>query len=98
MVGAAVLVARGLLPPWAVDLALLAPLRLQLPLAPAEGLVLLNAGFARNANGQAAAITAEAAGHEADLLLLSAEEETRCERFLAHRIHSKVGGVEVDRV
>jgi len=90
MMGAAVLVGRGLLPMHAVDLALLAPLRLQLPLAPAEGLVLLNAGFARNANGQAAAITAEAAGHADDDVLMTPLEEELCERFLVDSIRTKV--------
>jgi tRNA U38,U39,U40 pseudouridine synthase TruA len=52
MIGAAVLVGRGILPLEAVDVALTVPVRVQLPLAPAQGLVLVHAGFGRNSNGQ----------------------------------------------
>lgn len=40
----------------ALDMALLSPYFINLPLAPAEGLVLINAGFDRNSNGQTVAI------------------------------------------
>ena len=52
MVGAALLVARGILPMTAVDMALAAPIQLVLPLAPAEGLTLMYSGYMRNVNGQ----------------------------------------------
>lgn len=52
MVAAAVLVTRGILPDTAMDMALLSPYFINLPLAPAEGLILVNAGFERNSNGQ----------------------------------------------
>jgi tRNA U38,U39,U40 pseudouridine synthase TruA len=52
MVGAALLVARGILPLTAVDFALAAPIQLVLPLAPAEGLTLMYSGYLRNINGQ----------------------------------------------
>lgn len=52
MVGAAVLVSRGILPESALELSLLAPYFFNFPLAPAEGLILVNAGFERNVNGE----------------------------------------------
>jgi tRNA U38,U39,U40 pseudouridine synthase TruA len=52
MVGTALLVARGILPMTAVDMALAAPIQLVLPLAPAEGLTLMYSGYMRNVNGQ----------------------------------------------
>jgi tRNA U38,U39,U40 pseudouridine synthase TruA len=52
MVGAALLVVHGKIPLNAIDLALFAPVYLNFPMAPAEGLVLENAGFGRNPNGQ----------------------------------------------
>ena len=52
MVGTAVLVVRGVLPPNIVELALEAPLFVPLPIAPPIGLVLVDAGFGYNVNGQ----------------------------------------------
>lgn len=49
MVGTAVAIARGVLPPFAVNLALEAPYHFNFPLAPAQGLSLHDAGFDRNA-------------------------------------------------
>ena len=48
MVGTAVAVARGVLPPDAVSLALTLPIHLNLPIAPAIGLLLDHAGFDKN--------------------------------------------------
>ena len=45
MVGAAVAVARGVLPSWHLDAALQAPFSVPVPLAPPTGLLLVNAGF-----------------------------------------------------
>ena len=56
MIGCAVLVARDIFPVSALDMALLSPHFINLPLAPAQGLVLINAGFDRNSNGQAVSI------------------------------------------
>ena len=50
------LVARDMFPMSALDMALLSPYFINLPLAPAQGLVLINAGFDRNSNGQAVSI------------------------------------------
>ena len=49
MVGASLAVALGVLPPYAIDVALqtVRPHKLVLPLAPAEGLVLFGCGFSR---------------------------------------------------
>ena len=52
MIGAAVLITRDIIPESALDLALLSPYFINLPMAPAEGLILVNAGFERNSNGQ----------------------------------------------
>ena len=57
MVACAVLVARDILPEDALDMALLSPHFINLPLAPAEGLVLINAGFDRNSNGHSVAMS-----------------------------------------
>ena len=45
MVGAAVAVARGVLPSWHLDAALQAPFAVPVPLAPPTGLLLVDAGF-----------------------------------------------------
>lgn len=45
MVGAAVAVARGVLPAWHLDAAMQAPFSVPVPLAPPTGLLLVNAGF-----------------------------------------------------
>ena len=47
MVGAALGVARGLVPPWLPEAALAAPFAVRLPIAPPDGLVLMDAGFER---------------------------------------------------
>jgi tRNA U38,U39,U40 pseudouridine synthase TruA len=52
MIGASLLIARGILPETAMDMALLSPYFINFPLAPAEGLIVVNAGFERNSNGQ----------------------------------------------
>lgn len=50
MMGALILVVRGVLPLHSVQAALLCPYRIRFPTAPAEGLYLQNAGFGSNAN------------------------------------------------
>jgi tRNA U38,U39,U40 pseudouridine synthase TruA len=52
IVGAALMVAKGMLPIEIIELALKAELYIPLPVAPAEGLLLVNAGFGYNANDQ----------------------------------------------
>jgi tRNA U38,U39,U40 pseudouridine synthase TruA len=52
MVGAAVAVARGALPRLALELAMESEVRVRFPLAPAEGLVLVGAGFDPNTNNE----------------------------------------------
>lgn len=71
MVGAALLVARGILPMTAVEMALAAPIQLVLPLAPAEGLTLMYSGYMRNVNGQVRfAIVATAFSIECHLMTI----------------------------
>jgi tRNA U38,U39,U40 pseudouridine synthase TruA len=52
MIGAAVLIARGTLPEISQKVALVSPYFIQFPMAPAEGLILLDAGFGLNTNGK----------------------------------------------
>ena len=52
MIAASALIARGTLPEIAMEMALVAPFFINLPLAPAEGLIVVNAGFERNSNGK----------------------------------------------
>ena len=52
MIAAAALTSRKVLPETAMDMALLSPYFINLPLAPAEGLIVVNSGFERNGNGQ----------------------------------------------
>jgi hypothetical protein len=47
MVAAAVLEAKNIVPDIAINLALTAPMEVTFPLAPAEGLVLVDAGIGR---------------------------------------------------
>ena len=52
MIAAAALSARGIVPEMMIDLALLGPYFINMPLAPAEGLIVVNSGYAGNSNGQ----------------------------------------------
>lgn len=52
MVAAAALISRKVLPEMAMDMALVSPFFINLPLAPAEGLIVVDSGFERNGNGQ----------------------------------------------
>jgi hypothetical protein len=52
MIAAAALTSRKVLPQAGMDMALLSPYFINLPLAPAEGLIVVNSGFERNGNGQ----------------------------------------------
>lgn len=52
MISAATLIARGTLPEVALEMALVGPFFINLPLAPAEGLIVVNSGYERNSNGQ----------------------------------------------
>ena len=52
MISAAVLYAHDIIPMSVVHLSLDAPFRITFPRAPAEGLLLVDSGYSRNANGQ----------------------------------------------
>jgi tRNA U38,U39,U40 pseudouridine synthase TruA len=52
MIGTAVMATRGVLPGFFTELALKSDVKLRLPLAPAEGLCLLNAGFGKSPHGE----------------------------------------------
>jgi hypothetical protein len=52
MIAAAALSAREIVPDMMIDLALIGPHFINLPLAPAEGLIVVNSGYEGNSNGQ----------------------------------------------
>ena len=52
MIAAAALSARGIAPEMMIDLAILGPYFINMPLAPAEGLIVVNSGYEGNSNGQ----------------------------------------------
>ena len=89
MIGSAILVARGLLPKMTIDLAFLAPHHINFPMAPAEGLVLVNSGFARNANGMTVSLSGTA-GSDADYVLMERQEFEKSEDWKKENIYSRV--------
>ena len=89
MIGSAILVARGILPKMAIDLAFLAPHHINFPMAPAEGLVLVNSGFARNANGMTVSLSG-VVGSDADYVLMERLEFENSENWKKENIYSRV--------
>jgi hypothetical protein len=98
MIGAAVLVSRGILPESALELSLLAPYFINFPLAPAEGLILVNAGFERNVNGENIRIypssekntgTSKVSDNNS-ISLMTQEEFNISEQFKEAEIYAKV--------
>mmetsp|Transcript_20481 Transcript_20481/g.19807 ORF Transcript_20481/g.19807 Transcript_20481/m.19807 type:complete len:633 (-) Transcript_20481:154-2052(-) len=93
MIGAAVLVSRGVLPESALELALTGPYFINFPLAPAEGLILVNAGFERNSNGQNIVIyplPGKSIDENDSISLMTQEELNYSEKFKEEEIYSKV--------
>lgn len=89
MVAAAVLVARGTVPLAAVDMALHSPWHVNFPLAPSQGLVLVQAGFSKNSNKKDYALS-PASADPAEPLLMTAAEYAESERFKAADIYARV--------
>lgn len=89
LIGSALLVVRGIMPSTAIPAAFLLPFHINFPLAPAEGLILVDAGFSRNANGKTVSING-VAGKDADYVLMEADEFERSEEFKRDKIYPKV--------
>lgn len=89
MISAAVLAARGVIPYLAIDLAFLVPYHVNFPLAPAEGLILVDAGFSRNANGKTVSING-VAGRDADYVIMENDEFENSEQFKTDKIYSQI--------
>lgn len=89
MMGAAILIARGTMPAMTLELALSAPYHVLFPMAPAEGLVLTNAGFNRNCNGQSLALD-PSIREEVDRVMMTSSEWDRSEAFKLDRIYRQV--------
>jgi tRNA pseudouridine(38-40) synthase len=91
LVGCAVLIARGILPDYVLTIALLAPTYIHLPLAPSEGLVLMNAGFNRNSNGKSISITEDSSYDKNEInSLLTKEEENVSQFFLYNNMYDRI--------
>jgi len=91
MMGTAILATRGVLPSEVIDKALLAPIFIPFPMAPAEGLILLTAGFGRNSNRESIAVSAEALGVlDTDTVLLSQDAWQTSKDFLRHKIYNRI--------
>lgn len=86
LISSAILVVRGVVPISAIDAAFLLPFHINFPLAPAEGLILVDAGFSRNANGK----TVSVANTDADYTIMEADEFQRSEEFKQSHIYTKV--------
>lgn len=89
MMGCAMLIARGTMPAMTLQLALTAPYHVLFPMAPAEGLVLVNAGFNRNCNGQSLSLD-PGVGEEVDRAMMSQEEWNDSEQFKQERIFEQM--------
>jgi hypothetical protein len=98
MVASAILVARGVIPLHTIDMALLSPHFINLPMAPAQGLCLVNAGFSKNSNKQdyamssttADAIVSSNSTTIADNLLMNDEENDESERYKRKYIYPQI--------
>ena len=89
MIGAAVMVTRGILPELAQECALVAPYFIPFPLAPAEGLILQDAGFGLNTNGQHVAISS-VSSDVGDFVLLPQNKNEETLDFLKNKIYPKI--------
>jgi hypothetical protein len=93
MVSAAVLYARGIIPLELVHLSLDTPYRCMFPLAPAEGLLLVDSGYSRNVSGQNYTLHPYHEEQKKDLgtlALMSAEEFNVSEEFKHTTIYPEI--------
>ena len=89
MIASAVLQVRGVVPQHTLDVALQIPLHVNFPLAPAEGLALVDAGFSRNANGKTVSIRGTP-GVDADYVIFEDDEWEKSEEWKIANIHAKI--------
>ena len=89
MIGCAILITRGIMPLMALDFALQVPKHVLFPMAPAEGLVLVNAGFNRNCNGLSMALD-PVQDQEVDRIMMRKEEWERSEDFKQNMIYPQI--------
>jgi len=89
MVSAAVLYARGIIPLSCIEVAIESPFKMHFPLAPSQGLLLVTAGFSRNANKQDYALRASEAESD-DIVMLSHDENRVCEEYQLEHIYARV--------
>ncbi len=89
MLGCAILITRGVMPPMTLDFALQVPKHVLFPMAPAEGLVLVNAGFNRNCNGMSMALD-PSAEQEVDRIMMRKEEWEQSEAFKRDMIYPQI--------
>lgn len=89
MVGTAIAAVRGVVPKTTIDTALVVPYHIPLPMAPAEGLLLTDAGFASGPNSPSVVLTPHAA-NSGDLLLLPENEFQISQHFKTEYIYRRV--------
>ena len=90
MIGAAVAIVRGTMPASVLDFALTVPIHVEFPMAPAEGLVLLDAGFGSNCNGKGFALTPQGKADDDDIVFSTPEEIKACETFFNDNIYKQI--------
>jgi tRNA pseudouridine(38-40) synthase len=90
MIGAAVAIVRGTMPASVLDFALTVPIHVEFPMAPAEGLVLLDAGFGSNCNGKGFSLTPQGKADDDDVVFSTPEEIKTCEAFFNDNIYKQI--------
>ena len=90
MIGAAIAIVRGTMPSKVLDFALTVPVHVDLPMAPAEGLGLVDAGFGSNCNGKGFSLTPQGKADDEDVVLSTTEEIRTCESFFNDKIYKQI--------
>ena len=93
MISAALLYARGVVPLDLIRLSLDTPYRFSFPLAPAEGLLLVDSGYARNISGQNYSLHPHLEEQMTDLdmlTLMTASEYKTSEEFKTNSIYPEI--------
>lgn len=92
MVGAALVESLGLIPSFSIDFALAAPVQVVFPMAPAEGLVLVNAGISHTekANHEYKIFSRFVRGYCGEFPLLTDEEYRISEEFKAKKVYPRM--------
>lgn len=78
------------MPMTVLDFALTVPLHVDFPMAPAEGLVLVDAGFGSNVNGKGYSLTPQGKADDDDIVLSTPEEIASCEAFFNDKIYKQI--------